>query len=92
VAGGLIKMQAQILRKDKAAVRALLGRPVKIGYWTTTTPPQGASAVALAAFSANTLDEIWIYASGRVHFSLAGSAVKVDDKIDPDLPRNENIV
>lgn len=84
-------IRAQLLRKDKAAVRGMLGKPAKIGYWTTTNPPQGADAAAVAAFEAATLDEIWIYAGGRVHFTLAGSAARVDDKTGRDLPPNPNI-
>jgi hypothetical protein len=92
VAEKLTRIQGQLLHKDKATVRALLGKPTKIGYWSTTTPPQGANAATLAAFEAATLDEIWIYAGGRVHFTLAGTAAKVDDKTDWDLPPNQNIV
>jgi len=88
VADRLTRIQAQLLQKDKATVRALLGKPAKVGYWTTTKPPQGADAGTLAAFRAATLDEIWIYAGGRVHFTLAGRAVRVDDKTDRDLPPN----
>lgn len=88
----LTDLQAQIVTKNKAAVEALLGKPVKVGYWTTPAPPQGADAAALAAFNANTLDEIWIYVSGRVHFNLAGSALKVDDKTSLDLPPEQNLV
>jgi hypothetical protein len=91
VADSLTRIRAQLLRKDKATVRTLLGKPAKIGYWTTTKPPQGADAATLAAFEAATLDEIWIYAGGRVHFTLAGSAARVDDKTDRDLPPNLNI-
>jgi hypothetical protein len=87
----LTGMQAQILSKNKPAVEVLLGKPLKVGYWTTATPPEGASAAAVAAFELNSLDEIWIYASGRIHFNLAGTAVKVDDKTGLDLPPNQNI-
>jgi hypothetical protein len=92
VAERLSRLRGQLLHKDKAAVRGLLGQPLKIGYWTTTNPPQGASAAASAAFRASTLDEIWIYASGRVHFTLAGSAARVDDKTRLDLPPPQNLV
>jgi hypothetical protein len=88
----LTDMQAQILNKDKPAVNALLGDPLKVGHWTTAMPPEGANAAVLAAFQANSLDEIWIYASGRVHFNLAGTAVKVDNKTSLDLPPSQNLV
>jgi hypothetical protein len=91
VAERLSRIRGQLLRKDKATVRATLGKPTKIGYWTTTKPPQGADAATLAAFEAATLDEIWIYTGGRVHFTLAGSATRVDDKTDRDLPPDPNI-
>jgi hypothetical protein len=86
VAERLSRLREQLLHKDKAAVRAVLGRPLKIGYWTTPATPPGASAAVVAAFRAGTLDEIWIYPRGRVHFSLAGSVAKVDDKVDRSLP------
>lgn len=88
----LTDIQAQIVTKNKAAVEQLLGKPLKKSYWTTTKPPDGANAAAIAAFEASALDEIWIYVSGRVHFSLAGAAVKVDDKTDRDLPPEQMIV
>jgi len=91
VAERLSRIRVQLLRKDKGTVRAILGKPIKIGYWTTTKPPQGADAATVAAFEAATLDEIWIYAGGRVHFTLAGSAARVDDKTDRDLPPDPNI-
>jgi hypothetical protein len=92
MADKLTEIRAQILKKDKAAVKALLGKPLKVGYWTTTQPPQRANRAAMAAFRMKTLDEIWIYARGRVHFNLVGKAVKVDDRTSRDLPPNENIV
>ena len=55
----------------------------------TAKPPEGADAKAVAAYEAEALDEIWIYANGRVHFTLAGTAAKVDDKVDRDLPPPE---
>ncbi len=88
----LTDIQAQIVTKNKAAVEALLGKPLKKSYWTTSKPPDGANAAAVDAFEASALDEIWIYVSGRVHFSIAGSALKVDDKTDRDLPPESNIV
>ena len=85
----LTDLETQILTKNKAEVEALLGKPVKIGYWTTPASPQGASAAETATFEAR-LDEIWIYFSGRVHFSIAGSAVKVDNRTNLDLPPEQN--
>jgi hypothetical protein len=90
MADGLTEIEADILTKDKAAVETLLGKPVKVGYWTNTKPPDGADAAAIAAFEAEVLDEIWIYTNGRVHFTMAGTAVKVDDKVDRDLPPTES--
>lgn len=81
----LTSQQAQILDKNKAAVEALLGAPIKKEYWKTNVPPADADAAALAAHKAATLDEIWIYQEGRVHFSLDDIARKVDDKTRLDL-------
>jgi hypothetical protein len=92
MADRLTAIQGQILNRDKASVEALLGKPLKIGYWTTNEPPPRADAAEIAAYKAGTLDQIWIYASGRVHFNLAGSAAKVDETRPWDLPPNENIV
>ncbi|MCX5328151.1 hypothetical protein [Streptomyces sp. NBC_00140] len=92
MADKLTDLQAQIVTQNKAAVEALLGKPLKIGYWKTPAPPQGADTAAIASFRATTLDEIWIYTSGRVHFSLDDTAVKVDDTTSRDLPPPENIV
>jgi hypothetical protein len=89
MANGLTEREADILTKDKAAVETLLGKPAKVGFWTNTTPPEGGDAAAIAAYEAEVLDEIWIYTNGRVHFSLAGTAVKVDDKVGRDLPPPE---
>jgi hypothetical protein len=86
MADRLTDLQAQIVGTNKAAVAALLGKPMKTGYWTTPAPPPGANAAALAAFQASTLDEIWIYVNGRVHFALDGTAIDVDDKPGKDLP------
>ena len=86
----LTDIQAQIVDKDKAAIETLLGKPLKVGHWKNAKPPEGADAAAIAAFEAKALDEIWIYTSGRVHFTMAGTAVKVDDKIDRDLPPQES--
>lgn len=82
----LSSRRAEIEGKDKNAVKALLGDPVRTSYWKNARPPEGADDAALAAFAAELLDEIWIYTSGRVHFSLAGSALKVDDKVARHLP------
>lgn len=87
----LTSIQAQIINKNKAAVEQLLGVPQKKSFWTNTPPPAGANAAAIAAFEKTALDEIWIYFSGRVHFNLAGTAVKVDDKTGKDLPPEQMI-
>lgn len=92
MADTLTSIQAQIVNKNKAAVEQLLGTPVKKGYWTTSKPPDGANAAAITAFKKAALDEIWIYASGRVHFNLAGTAIKVDDKTNRDLPPEQMLV
>ena len=81
----LTSKQSQILDKDKAAVEALLGQPVSIENWKTNEPPPNADAAAVTAFKAATLDVVWIYNEGRVHFSLDGIARKVDDKTRLDL-------
>lgn len=89
----LTTRQVEILVKDKAAVEALLGPPLKKEYWKTNVPPPEADAAAVTAFKAATLDEIWIYQEGRVHFSLDNIARKVDDKTRLDLqPRGGLIV
>lgn len=82
----MTELSAQVVGKNKAAVEALLGKPAEVGYWTTTRPPEGANAAAVAAFEDAALDEIWIYTNGRVHFSLSDKALKVDDKTRFDLP------
>lgn len=91
MADKITDLQAQIVSKNKAAVEALLGKPVKVGYWTTPRPPEGANAAAVAAFEAATLDEIWIYFNGRVHFAMDGTALKVDDKTSRDLPPEQQL-
>ncbi|MGY4768685.1 hypothetical protein ACXC9Q_17380 [Kribbella sp. CWNU-51] len=88
----LTNLRTRIVHQDKATVQALLGRPAKIGYWTTTRPPQNASTAMLTEFRARSLDEIWIYPTGRVHFTLDGRAAKVDDKTAYDLPPAPNLV
>ena len=88
----LIDIEAQILDKTKEDIETLLGKPTKVGYWTKAKPPEGADATAITAFEAEALDEIWIYTNGRVHFTIAGNAVKVDDKVDRDLPPEEGML
>ena len=85
----LTDRQNEIVDKSKADVEALLGKPVKISYWTNALPPEGADAAAVEAYKKEVLDEIWIYLNGRVHFTMAGVAKKVDDKVDRDLPPPE---
>lgn len=82
--------QTQIMGKTKAEVEALLGKPPKKSFWTTPHAPEGADPSEIAAFEADTLDEIWIYFNGRVHFSIAGRAIKVDDKTRFDLPPEQD--
>jgi hypothetical protein len=89
VAESLVELREQILNKDKDAVRELLGRPVKVTYWKNAVPAEGTD---LAEFQAEALDEIWVYREGRVHFNLAGNALKVDDRAALHLPPPENIV
>jgi hypothetical protein len=89
MAGTISDMQAQIVGKDKDAVEQLLGKPIRKSYWTTSLPPDGADAAAIAAHQASHLDEIWIYTNGRVHFAIDGNALRVDDKTDLDLPPDE---
>ena len=88
----LTTQQSQILDKNKTAVQALLGPPVKKEYWKTNEPPPEADAAALTAFKAATLDEIWVYKEGRVHFSLDNIARKVDDKTRFDLPPSDGLI
>jgi hypothetical protein len=88
----LSELSAQITNKSKAAVEALLGKPMKTGYWTTTEPSPGATAAQVTAHEKATLDEIWIYTNGRVHFSLSGKALKVDDKTLFDLPPEQTLM
>lgn len=88
----LTTRQVEILEKNKAAIEALLGPPRKKEYWKTNEPPPEADAAALTAFKASTLDEIWIYQEGRVHFSLDGVARKVDDKTRLDMPPPDGLI
>ncbi len=85
----LTDIQAQIIEKSKADVEALLGKPAMISYWSNARPPEGASPADVTAYNEKALDEIWIYNNGRVHFTMAGVAAKVDDKVDRDLPPPE---
>lgn len=89
MAESLVDKREQILNKDKDAVRQLLGEPVKVTYWKNAVPAEGTD---LAAFNAESLDEIWVYRDGRVHFNLAGNALKVDDRAVLHLPPPENLV
>lgn len=88
----LTDMEAQLLGMDKPEVTGLLGDPVKRGWWKTVALPADATPADVAAHEAGKLDEIWIYTQGRVHFSLAGKVIKVDDKTALDLPRDQMIV
>ena len=90
MADHLSDRRAEIEGKDKAAVKALLGDPVQVSHWTNVRPPEGADAAAVAELHGRLLDEIWIYTSGRVHFTMAGTATRVDDRVAHDLPPEEN--
>ena len=82
----LTSIQGSIINKTKAQVEAMLGVPLKKRYWKNVSPPEGATPPEIAAFEAEQLDEIWIYANGRVHFTLADKARTVDDNVSKDLP------
>ncbi|HVK88216.1 MAG TPA: hypothetical protein VM513_29050 [Kofleriaceae bacterium] len=71
--------ERDLLGKDKASVEKLLGAPLKKSYWTNVAIPPDWTPEQRTAFEAGQLDEIWIYATGRVHFSLAGKVLQVDD-------------
>ena len=86
MADALTSIQANILDKEKAEIEAMLGAPLKKRYWTNVRPPEGATAAEIASFEAEQLDEIWIYANGRIHFTMAGKATAVDDNVTKDLP------
>jgi hypothetical protein len=86
MADTLKDIENTILTKAKAQVEALLGAPLKRRFWTNVVPPAGATPQEIAAFEAEHLDEIWIYANGRVHFTMAGKATLVDDNVSRDLP------
>ena len=88
----LTTRQVEILTKNKAAIEVLLGVPAKKEYWKTNEPPPEADAAAIAAFKVATLDEIWVYPEGRVHFSLDNIARKVDDKTRFDLPPADGLI
>jgi hypothetical protein len=86
----LTSVESSIIGKDKPEVMALLGAPLKQRYWTNVRTPDDMTPQELAAFEAEQLDEIWIYATGRVHFSIAGLAKQVDDNVSKDLPPERN--
>ena len=86
----LTNMQDQIIDEDKGAIEALLGVPHKVSYWKNVRPQPGSDAAALALFEAEQLDEIWIYSNGRVHFNIAGKALKVDNNVAHDLPPEQD--
>jgi chemotaxis protein CheY-P-specific phosphatase CheC len=79
----------QIVGRSKDEVRQLFGPPVTITYWTNTKTLPDTSVATRAAQAAETLDEIWVYRRGRVHFSVLGTAIRVDDRADRDLPPDE---
>ena len=86
MAEGLSAKKAQLANKKKAEVEALLGKPVKLSRWKNAEPPVGATAAQVATFEAKALDEIWVYANGRVHFSASGKVLKVDDNVSKYFP------
>ncbi len=88
----LSDLAPQIKNKTQAGVEALLGKPIDKGFWSTNEPPPGATPAQVAAHARSTLDEIWIYTNGRVHFSIAGKAIKVDDKTLFDQPPDQMLM
>lgn len=82
----LSSREPELVGKDKEAVKAMLGFPVKTGFWSKAEPPAGLTPDETASFEDQQLDEIWIYHNGRVHFSTAGNARRVDDNVRNDLP------
>jgi hypothetical protein len=81
----LSEMRGQLLERTKEQVRAELGEPERVTYWQNMKPPPEADEAALAEFRRTLLDEIWVYSNGRVHFSLEGRVLKVDDDTSHDL-------
>jgi hypothetical protein len=71
--------ERDLVEKDKAAVEALLGAPVKKTFWTNVKTPPDGTAEQVAEHEARQLDEIWVYATGSVHFIAAGNVLKVED-------------
>lgn len=82
----LTSIRNSLIGKGKTQVEAMLGAPLKKSYWTNMRLPAGATPQEIADFEAEQLDEIWIYANGRVHFTMAGKARSVDDNVSKDLP------
>jgi hypothetical protein len=89
MADTLTDIQGDIINKTKAEVEALIGTPLKKSFWKNARLPEGATAEETAAFEAEQLDEIWIYANGRVTFTLAGKATKVDDNVSKYFPPDQ---
>ena len=85
---GLTEMEADILQKTPEQVRELLGEPVTIAAWKTVDSPPEATAAEVDAFLATQLGEIWVYFNGRVHFSRANVAVRVDEDVTKHLGGN----
>jgi len=89
LANHLSSIKAQLMGKDQAYVHGQLGLPVTTARWKKTAPPQGANAAETKAFEDTSFDEIWVYASGRIHFSISGIVLDVDDDVSLDMPNEE---
>lgn len=85
MSNGLISMQAEIVGKPQEEIRQLLGEPVTTARWKTVDPEPDLTAAEVEQFMAGQLGEIWIYHSGRIHFSRTGVAVEVDEDVTNHL-------
>lgn len=88
----LSERRAELEGKDKAEVFALLGQPAAVSRWKNVPPPTNVTPAELTDFEETSLADIWVYRNGRVHFSIAGKVLKVDDKYENDLPPPEGMV
>jgi hypothetical protein len=89
MADTLTSIEGNIINKSKAEVEALIGAPLKKRFWKNVRLPEDATAEEIAAFEAEQLDEIWVYANGLVHFTLAGKAIRVEDDVSKDFPPDQ---